>query len=133
MKLLGPALLALVVGCQDASGPIEPAWGKQACANCAMLVSDRRYAAQLVDADGAHVFFDDPGCMATWMIEHTRAPRRAWVHSGSASWVDATSTKYVSRQPSPMGFGFAPDEGGDATWADVEGSARGRAQRGEPQ
>ena len=40
------ALVAILVGC-DPGGvkPAEPAWNKQACAHCMMLLSDKRTAA----------------------------------------------------------------------------------------
>ena len=122
------ALLAAVIACQDASSPVDPVWGKQACASCTMLVSERRFAAELVTADGTRVFFDDPGCMATWLVDGNE-PRTMWVrlHGG---WVGARGARFARGQASPMGFDFAADENGDATWADVERAARER--KGEP-
>src|SRR5579883_1226384 len=119
MKLAALLLVALAVACQDSSAPVDPIWGKQACASCSMIISDRRYAAQVVEADGERVSFDDPGCMATWMAEHARGAGRAWVRSPSGRWIDATTARYATAEPSPMGFGFAPDDGGGAAWADV--------------
>ncbi len=123
--------LVLLAGfaCQDASSPVDPVWGKQACASCSMLVSDRRFAAELVTGDGARVFFDDPGCMATWLSEGHGSPRHAWVHSAADTWIDARTARYARRQASPMGFDFAPSAAGDAAWADVEASARARASK----
>jgi copper chaperone NosL len=123
MKPLVLSLLALAaLACQDASSPVDPVWGKQACASCSMLVSDRRYAAQLVTDDGTRVFFDDPGCMATWIAEGRAHAQRMWVYGAAGTWIDARAARFVRDQPSPMGFGFAPDAAGSAEWADVESS-----------
>jgi hypothetical protein len=131
MRLAALSLVLLAgLACQDASSPVDPVWGKQACASCSMLVSDRRFAAELVAGDGTRVFFDDPGCMATWLSEGHGPPRHAWVHSAADTWIDARTARYARRQSSPMGFDFAPSESGDAEWADVEASARARASKG---
>lgn len=128
-----PAALSLVLlaglACQDASSPVDPVWGKQACASCSMLVSDRRFAAELVTGDGTRVFFDNPGCMATWLSEGHGPPRHSWVHSAADTWIDARTARYARRQSSPMGFDFAPSDSGEAGWADVEASARARASK----
>jgi hypothetical protein len=133
MRLVTLALLMTLcaaVACDDGSAAADPVWGKQACASCSMLVSDRRYAAELVTDAGARVFFDDPGCMATWLAEGRGRARRAWVRSESGAWIDARAARYVDGQPSPMAFGFAPDDRGAAGWADVESAARRRATEG---
>jgi copper chaperone NosL len=126
LGLLGLASLA----CEDANAPVDPVWGKQACASCAMLVSDPRFAAQLATEDGSRVFFDDAGCMATWLREHGGRARRLWVRNGAATWVDARTARFASGEKSPMNYGFAPAEGGDQQWADVEAAARARGGEG---
>ena len=131
MKVAVFALVALAsLACQDASSPVDPVWGKQACSSCSMLVSDRRYAAQLVTDEGTRFFFDDPGCMATWLAEGRGRARRMWVYSADGSWIDARIARFVRDQPSPMGFGFAPTATGGAEWADVEADVALHAKRG---
>jgi copper chaperone NosL len=132
-SLLASLGLALALACcDDASAPVDAAWGKQACASCAMLVSDRRYAAEVVTPEGTRVFFDDPGCMATWLAEGRGTARHAWVHTGAGTWIDARSARYVRGQSTPMGFGFAPDDHGAAEWADVDAAARERPRKEAP-
>jgi copper chaperone NosL len=132
MKAAVFALVALAsLACQDASSPVDPVWGKQACSSCSMLVSDRRYAAQLVTDEGTRFFFDDPGCMATWLAEGRGRARRMWVYSAAGTWIDARTARFVRDQPSPMGFGFAPADTGGAEWADVEADVTRRARKGE--
>jgi hypothetical protein len=133
MRPISLALLsALILACEDTSTAVDPVWGKQACASCSMLVSDRRYAAEVVTVDGTRVFFDDPGCMATWLAEGRGQARHAWVHTGAGAWVDARTARYARGQSSPMGFGFAPDDHGAAEWADIESDVRGRLLKGGP-
>ena len=131
-EALALAVLAvLVVGaCEDGSTPVEPVWGKQACASCTMLVSDPRFAAQAATLDGTRVHFDDPGCLAAWLREHPGGAQHAWVRSAAATWIDARSARYTAGQRSPMGYGFAPAEAGEATWSDVEAEAARRNQPG---
>jgi len=91
--------------CTRTDAPAEPIWGKEPCAHCKMLVSDKRYAAQ-VAADGERYFFDDIGCMVLWIDTHPRA-ERAWVHDASnAAWLDARTARYVAGVRTPMDFGF---------------------------
>jgi len=120
------AFLAAVVACTEALVPVDPVWGKQPCAICTMVISDKRFGAQLA-TDTDHVFFDDPGCMATWVREHPGA-RKMWVRSPSGEWVSAKSARFSRGQRSPMDYGFAADLSGDAAWSDVEDAAKARAE-----
>ena len=104
---LALALAALsAVACKQTDAAAEPVWGKEPCAHCKMLVSDKRYAAQLIDEGGDRRFFDDLGCMVLFM-EARKPPERAWARdSVSGAWVDARTAKYVQGARTPMDFGF---------------------------
>lgn len=118
MAVLGGVGMAAVmaVSCKRVDAPVEPVWGKEPCANCKMLVSDKRYAAQLVDGTGEHRFFDDIGCMVLWMDAHGGA-EHAWVReSTTGSWLDARSARYVQGARTPMDFGFEVRAGGEITF-----------------
>jgi copper chaperone NosL len=94
------------VACKQTDAAAEPVWGKEPCAHCKMLVSDKRYAAQLVDEAGDHRFFDDIGCMVLFM-DARKPPERVWVReSTSGTWVDARTARYVQGARTPMDFGF---------------------------
>ena len=129
MNVLTSALVAAiaVVACEDASTPVDPVWGKQACASCTMVVSDPRFASEVGTREGARLFFDDPGCMAAWLRQHGGDAEHAWVRSAAGTWIDAHAARFVRGQLSPMGYGFAPAESGDAIWSDVESEAARRA------
>ena len=106
------ALVALFAGalvgvaCSRSDTPTEPVWGKEPCAHCKMLVSDKRYAAQVIDDEGEHRYFDDVGCMVLWMDAH-KPPARSWVRDATSGvWLDARAAKYVHGARTPMDFGF---------------------------
>lgn len=131
--LFATALLGLIVlGCgRDASQPVEPVWGKEPCAHCAMLVGEPRTAAQAVNARGDHVFFDDIGCLVLWSTEQKKAPpQRLWVHAATGkSWLPARSARYLGGQQTPMDYGFVAAEGTDGI--EYEQMARTVLERNE--
>lgn len=99
------AALALAA-CERLDTAIDPVWGKEPCGHCAMLVGDRRFAAQVV-ADGQRKWFDDVGCFVLWADEHPGKVERAWVRdAGGSGWVDAKGARYASGARTPMDFGF---------------------------
>jgi len=121
------AILLLVLACEDPSRAVDPVWGKQACAHCAMLVSDPRFGAELTTREGDRLFFDDPGCMASYVRERSPHVRRMWVRDASGAWVDATEAHFRTGATSPMDFGFQADSSGTADWAEVTAAAAKRA------
>jgi hypothetical protein len=131
MSRLHTHLLALglaVFGCQSGDEPVDPVWGKQACASCSMLVSEPPHAGQLVTNDGARLYFDDLGCMAAYPAERSVTPRKMWARNADGKWVDATTAKYRSGQRTPMDYGFAVANDGDLDFAQVEAAARKRKE-----
>ena len=104
---VGIALL-LALSCE--SGPpkaIDPVWGKQACAHCSMLVSEKVPSAQALRDDGARFFFDDVGCMVAWETRESPKLKAHRVHSPEESgWLDANNARFASGNVTPMDFGF---------------------------
>ena len=103
------ALLALLTGC--AGGAAKPAvldTRTDACGACRMAVSDRRFAAQLVAPGDEPVFFDDVGCLASYLTQHAALPRGAVAYVAdhrTREWVLASAailTK-VGGLATPMG------------------------------
>lgn len=107
----------------------DPVWGKQPCGSCAMLVSEPAHAAQLVTTDGARHYFDDVGCMASWVAERRGGAAKLWVRDASGAWLDARTSRYRKGAKTPMNFGYAHAPDGAATWADIEAAATERARR----
>jgi nitrous oxide reductase accessory protein NosL len=104
----GLLLLLFVFACtQGADLPADPIWGKQACEHCMMLVSEQRPAAQATQADGSRKFFDDVGCLVTWLESEHGSAARVWVRAPEGQgWVDARTAKYRAGQRTPMDYGF---------------------------
>lgn len=112
-------LLLAAGGCPSNDGPVDPVWAKQPCAECKMLVSDRRFAAQALQADGTRLYFDDIGCLA----QHLRDKQAAHIWARDAAhdlWIDAESARYRSGALTPMNYGFEADrQAGELSFDDV--------------
>lgn len=115
--LLGAAAL---VACRGEAGPRDPVWGKQACAHCNMLVSAPRYAAQALSQREERLFFDDVGCLASYLAEHPGASK-AWVRDTAGRWLETSQARFRSDARTPMDFGFVVDAAGPL---DFEGVAK---------
>jgi copper chaperone NosL len=111
------AALALLGACSEGDTAVEPVWGKQACAHCAMVLSDRRFGAQFVAEQGDRFFFDDPGCMVLFLEDRGVPHPRAWVRDAeSGRWLDAQAARYAAGAPSPMDFGFEAHASDGVAW-----------------
>jgi copper chaperone NosL len=127
---LGLLLTLVLASCENTDQPSDPAWGKQACSSCSMLVSEKRYAAELITAGGDRLFFDDPGCLAAYLERHAQAPHKAWVFGEAGAWLDAQTAHYSAGAKTPMDYGFVAASAGTADWVDVVASARARNHGG---
>lgn len=120
LRVVAASLFTVVLStgtaCSRSDGPLDPVWGKEPCAHCKMLVSDRVHAAQ-VSLGGERLYFDDIGCMALWLdVQEKRAsePVRAWVRDAAGpGWLEARSARYASGARTPMDFGFEARSGGE--------------------
>jgi copper chaperone NosL len=88
--------------------------GAEECAHCRMLISERRWAAQLLTTRGRAINFDSIECLAAWV--RTAGTDAADVHSlwvtdalEGDGWVNVDDAAFL-RSPSlrtPMGGGLA--------------------------
>jgi copper chaperone NosL len=109
--------VSLALACSRADGAVEPVWGKQPCAHCAMVLSDRRFGAELLTVAGDRAYFDDVGCMVLYLEEHPGSLARSWVHDGQTGrWLDARAARYAPAAASPMDYGFEARAEGDVGW-----------------
>ena len=107
-----PALLALaLVCCAPAVRPIP--YGTEPCAHCHMVISDRRFAAELVSRKGRAWFFDDPTCLATFYVSGDVKPEDVALivvndFVTPDSTLDARAASYLQtpRVETPMGGGI---------------------------
>ena len=93
---------------------VEIKWDRDTCVRCSMVISDRRFAAQVKGGPRDENFkFDDIGCAAFWLKDTpwaNDAHARIWVadvHSrgDAVSWRDARRAHYVAKT-SPMGYNY---------------------------
>jgi len=131
MKRPAGLLLALV-SAACASGPPEPApldTRNEACASCRMAVSEARFAAQVLPPGEDPLFFDDIGCLASF-VKAGRAPRGATAFVAdhqTRAWVRADAALYtrVPGLATPMGSHLTAHA--DAASRDRDPVARGGA------
>lgn len=129
MRTWNVLMLVVLVGCaEQVVGPEEPVWGKQACAHCAMLVSEKAAAAQALTSEGKRKFFDDPGCMVAWEEREHPQLKGQWVKGpGGEGWVEAKTARFSGGHPTPMDFGFlAASEG--VTYEQVRQAVKAKAE-----
>ncbi len=114
---------------------VEIKWDRDTCTRCSMVISDRRFAAELRGGPNDTAYkFDDIGCMASWMKdkaeEHkwiNEAATRMWVADFDSKsreamrWLDPRRAFYITRT-SPMAYNFAAvavPQGGALDFNDV--------------
>jgi copper chaperone NosL len=113
-------LIAMTVACRP--GPPRPVDidPDDMCAFCRMAISQKQFAAEIIDASGTAQKFDDIGCMLRYRDERKSVPAavfvvdyrtRQWLESGSAYFV------HSDKLQTPMG-------GGLAAFADAESARR---------
>jgi copper chaperone NosL len=101
-------LAACAVAACAAPGPAPLDTRSESCSFCRMAVSDPRFAAQLVAPSEEPRFFDDVGCLASYLRAKRELPKgaRAYVadHRHQA-WIDAATAVYarVETLETPMG------------------------------
>ena len=137
MKLLSPFLIACgiatlvgLASCQTKT--IEPVAieANDMCSFCRMSISERRYAAELIDNDGQAFKFDDIGCMANFIRQKRNdgAIQATFVMEfDGREWLQAENASYV-RSPelkTPMNGGivaFKDQAGANAAVAKYHGT-----------
>ena len=116
MHRLAPLAFLVVVllfaGCSEHATDKAPNihYGIDACAECRMIIGDKRFAGAFITTDGETIKFDDIGCMRVYERKHGVMPRHAWVHDyPSEAWIDQTKAVFVhsAAMVTPMGYGIA--------------------------
>lgn len=89
-------------------GPQPVAWDRENCAECGMMISDRRFAGQLQTRDGRTLDFDDPGCLMVFLSRGQLPVRAIYFRDQSQDrWLDFADAAFVRSADSPMGRGWA--------------------------
>ena len=111
-----PALLVLAFsfgGCEQkvTTELKEVHWDRDMCGRCTMVVSERKFAVQVINPEtGKSRMFDDIGCTVLWFAEE-RIPwadkAKIWITDAeTGEWIDARNAFYDTDSLTPMGFGF---------------------------
>ena len=111
---MAAALLLGFSGCDKKpnDGVQQMHWDRDMCERCKMAISDRKFAAQIINPqNGKGYKFDDLGCAVLWMDEE-KIPWKdkavIWITDAkNGKWIDARKAKYLGGAITPMAFGFA--------------------------
>jgi hypothetical protein len=104
-----------VSGCGESRQKGEAAkvhWDRDMCERCKMVVSERKFAAEIVDPRTDKIYyFDDIGCAVLW-LEEEKIPwakeAKIWVTDAkTGEWLDARKAKYTDDSITPMAYGIA--------------------------
>lgn len=124
----GLLLLLSIAGC--GGGPVGPAdldTRNESCGWCRMGVSDRRFAAQVVAPSEEPRFFDDLGCLESYLAGTKLPPGAALFVADhrTKEWVPAARAVYtrVAGLSTPMGSHLLAHA--DAASRDADPDARG--------
>lgn len=101
-------LLVAAACARSAPAPAAVDTRNDVCQNCRMAVSDARFAAQLVAPGEEPKFFDDIGCLASYLRSHPGDSGRSTAYVAdhrTKAWVPAAHAVFVSvpRVETPMG------------------------------
>jgi copper chaperone NosL len=112
-------LLALVAVAGCGSAPPPPAaldTRSETCRTCRMVVSDPHFAAQIVASGEEPLFFDDLGCLSTYLKRERRSPDVVIYVADhrTGAWTEASSAVYTR----PPGSSVTPMGGGTIAHAD---------------
>jgi len=116
MKYLLILLVLLgFTACRDKidTRPHEVHYGEDSCERCRMIISDKRFAAQYITAEGEARKFDDIGCMTGDLKEAGKrgeSPLAVYVADyGTGEWIEAGKAYFLQNGElkSPMGYNIA--------------------------
>lgn len=110
---LAIVLVLLLAACESRPRGPAPLERDDACSSCRMLISERRYAAELIDHPGEIYKFDDIACMLRFAHAHgmQQSGAKFYVtdYASSNNWIDAGQAYFVnlkSSVSSPMASGI---------------------------
>jgi hypothetical protein len=109
---------ALLLACaRDLGKAPDIAWDHVACDGCGMIVSDPRFAAQLVPQDGPVRVFDDPACLFAYVERDAPHIAKLWFHDHrgvDGRWLDEREVAFVAATGTPMAGGLGAVPAGTA-------------------
>jgi len=114
-SVLSLVFLLFLPACDGGSkkgGPAKVHWDRDMCERCKMVLSERKYAAQVVNPRTNKVYeFDDLGCAVLWLSEEKipwAKEAKIWVTDAkTGQWLDARTAEYTDDSITPMAYGVA--------------------------
>ena len=105
--------------------PHEIHWDRDMCSRCAMVISDRNHAVQVINPEDGKVYvFDDIGCTILWFKEQDiKWEEKAiiWITDiKSSKWIDAKKALFDTMNITPMAYGFGEHENKEEVQAGLE-------------
>jgi hypothetical protein len=107
-----PFIFYLLTSCSEPqTGAKEIKWDRVACERCRMVLSDRKFSAQIRGGKYNKVFaFDDIGCALLWLDTQTwkNEPNvEIWVNDyKTGEWINAKTAFYTKDITTPMDYGL---------------------------
>jgi len=84
-------------------------YGQDPCAECYMIINEKRFAAAIKIRQGETFRFDDVGCLVNFMNKNELKGYNIWVVDfTSEKWLPVEKTGFILNKniPTPMGFGI---------------------------
>jgi len=115
MSRFKPILLILLIlsGCnsRERGEYAKVHWDRDMCERCKMVLSDRKFATQIVNPQNNRVYyFDDIGCAILWLDEENikwRDMAKIWVVGvKSGEWINAKEALFTDDLITPMAYGL---------------------------
>lgn len=103
--------------------PHDPHWNKEACAHCRMILSEPRYAVQLIGPDNRTRYYDDLSCALNHQTEMPELQKGTlYVRPyGAENWIETSTARYTKGLMTPMNSGIgAVIDGGSLDWDAVK-------------
>ena len=112
--LVMPLFFISFFGCEkkEIGSPEKIHWDRDMCERCKMAVSERKYAAEIINPKTGKVYkFDDIGCATLWLDEEKIPWKQSaiiWVTDAkTGKWIDAKKAKYIEGAITPMAYGLS--------------------------
>ncbi len=105
-------LILNFTGCEKRTGGVAKMhWDRDMCERCKMAISERKFAAQIINLKTNKVYkFDDIGCAVLWLKEEkipwAKEARIYVTDAKSGKWINAKKAKYSDDLITPMAYGF---------------------------
>lgn len=128
--LFGFYLLAFVgmglMACTEDPKPQPILYGKDSCAHCHMVISDKRFGGQIVTAKGKVFSFDSINCLHDYNQSHPQKDQQIYAVDSlnSGDLIPVSEAQFLPAPPlrSPMGTAiYASKKFNDAFIAELQG------------